>query len=103
MIPFGREADIDRAVPSGVTHIGLVATAINGDLLVTEPRGHPYDVSATFSKIKIVGDERPSTALARCIGEQVGHEPTAIYPIPTVWVSANSTGYYFAGLLGDIA
>jgi hypothetical protein len=44
MIPdeLQRIADIiDSVVPSGVTHMGFVATNIFGDFLITEPKGHP--------------------------------------------------------------
>jgi hypothetical protein len=90
---------IDAAVPAGVTHIGFVATNIAGDFLITEPKGHPYGVSATFSKVKIQAGEQPHQTLQRCINEQVGQEPMSVYPIPVVWATANSRGLYFVGLL----
>src|SRR4051812_42499092 len=90
---------IDNAVPSGVSHIGFVATNITGDFLITEPIGHPYGVSATFSKVKIHSQERPHQALSQCIDEQVGESPISIYPIPVVWITPNSRGMYFVGLL----
>lgn len=102
MIPEGLEAAIDSVVPSGVTHIGFVATNIRGEFLVTEPKGHPYDVSATFSKVKHIAGEPPSRTLGRCLREQIGQRPAAVYPVPTVWVGPNSVSYYFGGLLGDI-
>src|ERR671911_1642187 len=41
---------------------GVVLEDILGDFLITEPEGHPYDVSATFSKATVAGGERPSHA-----------------------------------------
>lgn len=102
MLPEGLGAAIDRVVPPGVTHIGSVATNMSGEFLVTEPEGHPYSVTTTFSKVKVVTDEPASRTLGRCLREQVGHSPIAIYPIPSIWIGANSTSFYFAGLLGDI-
>jgi hypothetical protein len=58
-------------------------------------------VSATFSKVKVRRDEPPHETLARCIAEQIGQFPDAYYPIPTVWTTANSAGYYFTGMLGN--
>lgn len=99
MIPPELNEAIDAAVPPGVTHIGFVATNIAGDFLITEPTGHPYGVSATFSKVKIQPGEQPHQTLQRCINEQVGQEPMSVYPIPVIWATANSRGLYFVGLL----
>ena len=68
---------IDAIVPEDTTHIGFVATDINGNFLITEPNGQPYGVSATFNKVKIEKNELPSKALIRCIQEQIGSEPLA--------------------------
>ena len=90
---------IDDAVPKGVSHIGFVATNIAGEFLITEPKGHPYGVNATFSKVRVEDGERPSDTLARCIEQQVGQGTISVFPIPAVWITPNSTGYYFAGML----
>jgi hypothetical protein len=79
--------DIDAAVPAGVTHVGFVATNKFGDFLITEPDGHPYGVSATFSKVRKKPDESPHETLSRCIRTQVGMEPISVYPVPVVWVT----------------
>ena len=95
-----REA-IDAAVPAGVTHIGFVPVNQAGQVLVAEPNGHPYRVSATFSKVKRLPKERPSAALGRCLHEQVGQTAASVYPVGNVWVTPNSVGCYFAGLLPE--
>lgn len=99
MIPERLAEPIDSVVPSGITHIGFVPTNANGDFLITEPKGHPYGVSATFSKLKAQTGERPSETLERCLRDQVGMEPEGVYPIPVVWSTANSAGFYFAGMV----
>ena len=88
---------IDAIVPEIPTHIGFVATDIHGNLLITEPNGRPSDVSATFNKVKIEKNERPSEALFRCIQEQIGSEPLSIYPIPGQLDTPFSRGYYSRG------
>ena len=92
---------IDAGVPAGVTHIGFVPVNQAGQVLVAEPNGHPYRVSATFSKVKRRPKERPSAALARCLQEQVGHATASVYPVGNIWVTPNSVGCYFAGLLRE--
>ncbi len=90
---------IDAVVPAGVTHIGFVPVNQVGQVLVAEPEGHPYRVSATFSKVKRMPKERPSAALARCLQEQVGQVAASVYPVGNVWVTPNSVGCHFAGVL----
>jgi hypothetical protein len=99
MIPEEVVDAVDEVVPTGVSHIGFVATNLWGDFLVTEPKGHPHGVSATFSKVRVEAGERPSRTLARCLEQQVGQGTSSVFPVPAIWVSPNSTGYYFAGLL----
>lgn len=89
---------IDRSVPPGMTHIGIVLKNNDDAVLVTEPHGHPYGVSATFNKIKLVAGEASSAAVDRCLREQVGGDVTAIYPIPMAWATSNSRSFYFAAL-----
>lgn len=90
---------IDSVVPAGVTHVGFVAANVYGDFLITEPTGHPHGVSATFNKTKVKSGERHSETLSRCLREQIGEPPDGIFPIPVTWVTANSTGFYFAGMI----
>jgi len=93
-------APIDAAVPNGVTHIGFIATNIQGHLLVTEPEERKYGTSATFSKIRVADNEKPHETLHRCFRERIGHSsPIGIYPIPAVWVTPSSRHFYFAGML----
>ena len=99
MIPEGVPEAADAVVPAGVSHIGLVATNVAGEFLVTEPQGHPYGVSAIFSKVKVHDGELPSETLLRCIRERVGQAPESVYPIPVVWTTSSSTHYYFAGMV----
>ena len=91
-------AAIDAATPPGQTHIGIVIKNSDDAVLVTEPQGHPYGVSATFNKVKLGAAETPSAALARCLREQVGGELEGVYPLPTVWATNNSRSFYFVGL-----
>ena len=90
---------IDAVVPAGVTHLGFVPMNEVGQVLVSEPNGHPYRVSATFSKVRRMPTEKPSAALARCLQEQVGQPATGIYPVGSIWVTPNSVDCYFTGLL----
>ena len=101
MFPESLKQAINMAVPAGVTHIGFIPTNIAGDLLLAEPHGHPYGVSATFSKVKVSKGEWPSQALARCLTEQIGVATASLYPIPSIWVTPNSTSHYFVGLIRD--
>ena len=68
-------AFLARLIPDDITHIGFVAIDERGDLLITEPKGHPYGVSATFNKVKLNKGEEPIAGLERCIREQVGSLP----------------------------
>ena len=99
MIPEGLDEAIDAAVPPGVTHIGFVATDDYGNVLVREPNGHPYGVSATLTRVKVKPSERPSETLERCLREQVGESAAGVFPIPVVWTTSQSSGFYFAGML----
>lgn len=99
MIPEEVVEAVDAAVPAGATHVGFVPTNIPGQVLVTEPPDHPYNVSATFSKVRLLQGERPSHALSRCLRDQVGQSTKSVFPIPAVWTTSNSAGYYFAGML----
>ncbi|MAD79503.1 MAG: hypothetical protein QGG71_21750 [Pirellulaceae bacterium] len=99
MIPRPLLDEVDAVVPTGVTHIGFVATDLRGNFLVTEPRNHPYGTSATLSKIKVQPGDRPSTTLTRCLKEHIGTAVESVYPIPMTWVTPNSIGFYFAGML----
>jgi hypothetical protein len=101
MIPNVLHQPIDETVPSGVTHVGFVPTNVAGQILIAQPHGNPYGVSATFSKVKIGKGERSSQALSRCLAEQIGVATASVYPIPHTWVTPNSVGYYFAGLIRD--
>jgi hypothetical protein len=99
MIPERLDRSINSVVPSGVTHIGFVATNVFGEVLVTEPNGHPHGVSATFNKLKLQPNEQPAQALTRCLREQIGQKTEGVFPIPVVWATSQSTGFYFAGML----
>jgi hypothetical protein len=99
MIPEELHDAIDSVVPNGVTHIGFVVTNVFGQFLVTEPKGQPYGVSATFNKVKVTPDERPSVAVERCLREQVGACVLGVFPIPVVWSTSNSNRFYFAGMM----
>jgi hypothetical protein len=101
LIPDEVAEAVDADVPAGVSHIGFVATNTAGEFLVTEPRGHPHGVSATFSKTKVEAGERPSQTLVRCLRQRVGRGALSVFPVPAVWISTNSRGFYFAGLLRD--
>jgi hypothetical protein len=42
---------IDAVVQGQPTHIGFVAINTAGEFLITEPKGHPYGVSATERRL----------------------------------------------------
>jgi len=99
MIPEELHDAIDSVVTNGITHLGFVVTNVFGQYLVTEPNGHPYGVTATFNKVKVKPDERPCHTVERCLREQVGQGVLGVFPIPVVWSTANSNGFYFAGMM----
>jgi len=95
-------AAIDAITPPGLTHVGIVLNSVDGAVLVTEPGGHPYGVSATFNKVPLQSGERPSAALVRCLQEQANDQIEAVYPIPTAWATSNGRSFYFTGLLHSL-
>ncbi|MCM2371086.1 hypothetical protein [Aporhodopirellula aestuarii] len=99
MIPEELHDAINSVVPNGVTHLGFVVTNTLGQYLVTEPNGHPYGVTATFNKVKVKIDERPSQTVERCLRDQVGQSVVGVFPIPIVWSTSNSNGFYLAGMM----
>jgi hypothetical protein len=98
-IPEELVGPIDAVVINGITHIGFIATNTQGQLLITEPKGHKYGTSATFSKVRVIDGEKPHETLHRCFREQIGHSPLSIYPIPAVWITSHARQFYFAGML----
>jgi hypothetical protein len=89
---------VNRAVPGRIKNVGFVAITSGGEALVSEPPGHPYGVSATLPKVSLQGTETPSDALSRCLQERVKVGVESVFPIPTVWVTAHGTSFFFAGL-----
>ncbi|MCA9193609.1 MAG: hypothetical protein KDB03_17680 [Planctomycetales bacterium] len=87
------------AVPSGITHIGFVGTNQIGQFLLTEPKGKPFGIVATHSKVKVNESEEPFDTLLRCFREQIGVAAVGVFPIPTTWVTSRSAGFYFTGML----
>ena len=79
-----------------------MVTNVFGQFLVTEPKGHPYGVSATFNKVKVTPNERPSAAVERCLREQVGDRVIGVFPIPVVWSTSGSNGFYFGGMMDNV-
>ena len=102
LVPVEVIEAVDRVVPRGVTHVGFVGVNLSGEVLLTEPEGHPHGVSATFCKKRIRPGETPSQTLDRCLTEQVPYWPTSAFPIPNVWSTDESSGFYFAGLISHI-
>lgn len=92
---------IDAVVPSGMTHIGFVATNITGHVLITQPPNPRYGTTATFSKVKVQDGEKPHETLTRCFRQQVGSMSTGIYAIPSVWITSNARQFYFAGMINS--
>ena len=99
MIPDEYIALLDNIAPKNITHIGFVAVNECGQYLITEPDGHPYGVGATFSKVARKKGETVSQTLQKCISEQVGLRVQNIYSLDKVWTTAQSSGFYFAGLV----
>jgi hypothetical protein len=99
MISEELRESINAAVPQGVTHIGIVVTSVFGQILVTEPKNKPYGVVATLNKLKVQTGETPFETLVRCIREQISEPTQGVYPIPAVWITPNSAGFYFAGMI----
>jgi len=99
MVPEELREAVNAVVPPGVTHIGFVATNRFGDFSLTEPKNHPHGVVATHSKVRVEHNEEPFDTLVRCIRDQIGAATTGAFPIPCTWVTSQSSGFYFAGML----
>jgi hypothetical protein len=102
LVPAEVQHALEAVIPRGVTHVGFVGVNLAGQVLLTEPPGHPYGVSATFSKVRLRPAEQPLQTLDRCLQEQVPYWPTSAFPIPTVWSTEASAGFYFAGLINHM-
>jgi hypothetical protein len=107
------ETAIDSAVPAGATHIGLVATDINGRYLVARAKNPLYEVTYTWPEKRLEEGRADSYILAHLAAEALGdylgetineslrHPMIGLYPVSGVWGAPNSTGFYFHALVGS--
>jgi len=102
MVPEELREVVNAAVPSGVTHIGFVATNCFGNFLLTESKNQPHGVVATHSKVRVEHNEERFDTLVRCIRGQIGAATTGAFPIPCTWVTAQSSGFLATRILCDI-
>jgi hypothetical protein len=111
MISEVLEAAIEATIPAGITHIGLVATTIDGDVLVAQSKKPLYGVYVTFPKKRKMEGHSASHTLAHCAAESLGvrlgetiHESSGqhlvgLYPLPSTWVTRNSSSFFFHALV----
>lgn len=97
--------DVDMAVVAsafdGVSHIGFIAFDVRNHVLVIEPEDEPYGVTATLPRVRVKPDESAAMSLNRCLKEKVSWWTTSTFPISTVWVTENSSTFYFTGMITD--
>jgi len=97
--------DVEMAVlasaTEGVSHIGFIAFDVRNHVLVIEPEDEPYGVTATLPRVGVKPDESAAMTLNRCLKEKVGWWTTSAFPIHNIWVTENSSTYYFTGMIKD--
>lgn len=101
MIPETVAASVNAAVVPGVTHISFVLFDVEGRLLVSRPKTHPYGVTATFPRLRIEPPEPASAALNRCISSWIALRPHAVYPLRPIWATGHSATMVFTGIRFD--
>lgn len=97
----GSDAAVLIAAPHGVSHIGFIAFDVKNHVLVIEPEDQPYGVTATLPRVRVNPEEPVDTTLSRCLNEKVGWWTTSAFPISKVWVTENSTTFYYTGMIKD--
>jgi hypothetical protein len=99
------DEDADEAVqataPIGVSHIGFIAFDIRNQALVIEPEDKPYGVTATLPRVRVKPDEPAVMTLTRCLKERVGWRTTSVFPIHNVWITENSSPFFYTGMIKD--
>jgi hypothetical protein len=93
------EAAILATASEGVSHIGFIAFDVRNHVLVCEPEDQPFGVTATLPRVRVKPGETPAMTLRRCLKEKVGYGTTGAFPIPSSWVTENSTTFYFTGMV----
>lgn len=88
---------IDTVVPDGVTHIGMALHDVRGNIVIRKSHQPKFGVTASIPRWKRNGAE-PAVALKRCVAEHIGVQVASVYPLPQVWVTDNSSTFYFAGV-----
>ena len=101
MLPETIKSAVNDFVPKGVSHVGIVIKNLEGHLLILQPEGKPYGVTATLPRIKVQTDEEPFRTLERCLMEKVGVPTLSAYPIMNVWTTENSSTFYFVGMVQE--
>ncbi len=95
--------DVDMEVlasaPEGVSHIGFIAFDFRNHVL--EPEEQPYGVTATLPRVRVKPEASAAMTLNRCLKEKVGWWTTSAFPVRTVWVTENSSTFYFTGMITD--
>ncbi len=95
------DAAVVAAATQGVSHIGLIACDVKNHVLVIEPEDQPYGVTATLPRVRVNPDESAEITLRRCLKEKVGWGTTSAFPISKVWVTENSSTFFFTGMIKD--
>jgi hypothetical protein len=93
------EKAIDDIVPSGMSHIGFIAGGEDGRFVLSRSPNNKWGTNATFAKERVRDSERPSQTLRRCIEQYGTQHVESVYPVPLAGATAQSTTFYFAGLI----
>lgn len=89
---------IDAVAPSDTSHVGIVVSDVRGNVLAIQPQQPKFGVTATLPRWKRDHGEPSSSTLKRCLAERVGIEVAGVYPLSRVWVTENSSTFYFVGM-----
>jgi hypothetical protein len=90
---------VDAAAPSDTSHVGAVLSDVRGNVLVLQPQEPKVGVTATLARWKRERCEPTSSVLKQCLAERVGIEVAGVYPLNRVWVTDNSSTFYFVGMV----
>ncbi len=89
------------SAPEGVSHLGFIAFDVRDHVLVLDPEDKPYGVISTLPRVRVKPDESAAMTLSRCLKEKVGWRTTSTFPIHNVWITENSSTFFFTGMIKD--
>lgn len=90
---------LDARTEPAVGFIGLVLRTADDRFALIEPARSDRGQRTTFPKTAITPGERASTALARCVREQLGVIPARLQTLPGPWETDGDVSRFFLGAL----